>query len=449
MTESTALDVREPPWTQLAPPAWRRTYLGHVVDVRSGATPSDEPSFWNGSIPWISPKDMKVFRIFDAEDHVSEAAIVNSSLRWIPAGSVLMVTRGMILDRTVPIALAMRALTINQDMKALVPHAEVHSEFLAWLLLGLNHELLARVEEAAHGAKALRTEQWKSLLVALPPWDFQLRIAHFLARRTQAIDRVIETKQRLLELLAEKRQALIVQAVTQGLNRRVRTKQSNIPWIDQIPEHWTVQRIRFLYRERNEVPLDGDGIVTAFRDGQVALRERRRADGFMLADKEVGYQHVCAGDVVVHSMDAFAGAIGVAEDDGKCTPEYVVLVPSVEGADNGYFARLLRVMAQRDFIFVMCPSVRERAPRIRFVTLRDMFVPVPPASEQNSIAEVVGKVHTQTQRAMESLRTSVAKLGEYRQALITAAVTGKIDVTKAETPKQKKRAAEQMELELA
>lgn len=287
------------------------------------------------------------------------------------------------------------------------------------------------------------------LPVPLPSLPTQRRIVSFLTMKSAAIDALIAKKERLLELLVEKRQAFITQCVTEGLHLGVPMKESGIPWIDRIPSHWDVERVRFLFRERNELPLDGDGIVTAFRDGQVALRERRRADGFMLADKEVGYQHVRAGDLVVHSMDAFAGAIGVAEDDGKCTPEYVVLVPSVPSASNVYFATLFRVMAQRDFIFVMCPSVRERAPRIRFITLRDMFVPVPPPNEQNAIASVVAKTHRDTQPALASLRASITRLREYRQALISAAVTGQLDVTRAEAPKRKKRGSDQTELELA
>lgn len=418
-------------WLESAPPTWTRAVLGHVVGVRSGATPSkDDPSFWDGTIPWVSPKDMKVFRIGDAEDHVSEHAVRSSALRMLPAGCVLMVTRGMILDHTVPIAIATASLTINQDMKALLPRRGVKAEYLAWLLVGLNSALLARVEEAAHGAKALRTEQWSKLPIALPSDLEQQRIADFLDRKTAVIDELITKKEHLVALLAEKRQALITQLVTKGLDPSVPMKHSGIEWLDQIPAHWPIQRLRFVYEERDATPLDDDDVVTAFRDGQVTLRSRRRTEGFMLADKEIGYQHVDVGDLVVHGMDAFAGAIGVAEAAGKCTPEYGVLRPRCEGtARNDYYARLLRVMAQRGFIFVMCPSVRERAPRLRFVTLRDMEVPTPPFAEQSAIAERVSVELRATSRLLRPMEQSIERLREYRQALITAAVTGQIDVS--------------------
>ncbi|AKU91182.1 Type I restriction-modification system, specificity subunit S [Vulgatibacter incomptus] len=214
------------------------------MEVRSGATPSkDEPSFWDGEIPWVSPKDMKVLRIADSEDHVSEAALAHSALRWIAEGSVLMVTRGMILDHTVPISLAMRPLTINQDMKALVPRRVVRGAFLAWLLVGLNPALLARVEEAAHGTKALRTEQWKKLPLAIPPLDDQRRIADFLDRKTAAIDALIAKKEKLVALLAENRQELITRAVTKGLDPSAPMNDSGVNWTDLLPAHWQVKKV--------------------------------------------------------------------------------------------------------------------------------------------------------------------------------------------------------------
>ncbi len=130
-------------------------------------------------------------------------------------------------------------------------------------------------------------------------------------------------------------------------------------------------------------------------------------------------------------MDAFAGAIGVSESTGKCSPEYVVceprdarMVTSME-----YFARVLREMAKQGFIFVICPSVRERAPRFRFATFKDVLLPVPPPSEQKQIDGYL-TVLAQAAPLVERLKAQVERLREYRQALITAAVTGKLDVTK-------------------
>jgi type I restriction enzyme, S subunit len=171
-------------------------------------------------------------------------------------------------------------------------------------------------------------------------------------------------------------------------------------------------------------PDEEDGVVTAFRDGQVTLRENRRSDGFMLAEKEIGYQRVLMGDLVVHSMDAFAGAIGVSDSTGKCTPEYVVLTPRTHGAtDNRFYAACLRLMAQQGYIFVICPSVRERAPRFRYETFKDVILPVPSADEQQKIADVLEKKLAAVDTLIARKVQLITLLVERRQALVTKAVT--------------------------
>jgi len=205
-------------------------------------------------------------------------------------------------------------------------------------------------------------------------------------------------------------------------------KDSGIEWLGEVPEHWQIERGRFLYSQVEIPPEDQDGVVTAFRDGQVTLRSNRRTEGFTVAVLEVGYQRVREGDLVIHGMDAFAGAIGVSESTGKCTPEYAVLQPIQQGTCNAYYAKVLRLMAHRNFIYVICPSVRERAPRFRFESFKGVMLPVPPADEQHEIIRhVSAQEHSLASLAAEAER-AIALLQERRSALISAAVTGQIDV---------------------
>jgi len=261
-----------------------------------------------------------------------------------------------------------------------------------------------------------------------PPLREQTAIAAFLDRETEKIDGLVAEQQRLMELLKEKRQAVISHAVTKGLNPRAPMKPSGIEWLGDVPEHWAVERGRFLFRKLDTPPEPEDGVVTAFRDGQVTLRENRRTEGFTLAFLEVGYQRVRAGDLVIHGMDAFAGAIGVSESTGKCTPEYSVMTPARPGIDNRYFARILRLMAQRNYIFVICPSVRERAPRFRFEAFKDIPLPVPPLEEQQKIIHLIESVSAETITLAAEAQRAIDLLQERRTALISAAVTGQIDV---------------------
>lgn len=143
--------------------------LGDVVDVQGGGTPSkSNPTYWSGPIPWVSPKDMKTWNIVDAEDHISVAATTETSAKLVRSGAVLVVTRGMILARTVPVGLLTVDAAINQDMKALRSD-RLSGEYLAIVLRALRRRLLGRVEKSTHDTRKLETA--KLLEVEVPLLD--------------------------------------------------------------------------------------------------------------------------------------------------------------------------------------------------------------------------------------------------------------------------------------
>lgn len=182
----------------------------------------------------------------------------------------------------------------------------------------------------------------------LPPIDQQTAIARLLDRETSLIDGLIEKKTRFIALLKEKILNYSDACVTGRDNDRCALKDVDIPWAPQIPKHWSVRKGKNLFYEMARPVTTDDEIITAFRDGQVCLRSKRRTEGYTFAEKEVGYQRILKGDLVIHTMDAFAGAIGVSEDDGKATGEYAVCKPRSEEAVPEYYAYLLRCMARRN-----------------------------------------------------------------------------------------------------
>jgi len=123
-------------------------------------------------------------------------------------------------------------------------------------------------------------------------------------------------------------------------------------------------------------------------------------------------------------MDAFAGAIGISDSDGRCTPEYIVLDPRSGSAHAGYFSQLLRHAARQQFILVQCPAVRERAPRFRYPNFGCVWMPLPPASEQAAIARFLAWATNRLDRAIGAKRRIIALLQEQKQAIIHRAVTG-------------------------
>ena len=266
---------------------------------------------------------------------------------------------------------------------------------------------------------------------SLPPIDEQATIATYLDRETARIDGLIEKKVRFIALLKEKLVDAADVMVT-GRDDPTRDLQEvEIPWAPMIPKDWSTKRAKYLFQEMNRPVEPDDDTITAFRDGQVCLRSKRRTDGYTFAELEVGYQHICKGDLVIHTMDAFAGAIGISEDDGKATGEYAVCSPRSDDVNSEYYAYLLRCMARRQYIFILCPSVRERAPRFRFFRFAPVLLPVPPRSEQDQIVERIKKSSARLKSLISKTEQSITLLKEKRAALITAAVTGKIDVRSA------------------
>jgi type I restriction enzyme S subunit len=156
---------------------WEVASLKDVVDFISGGTPSkQEANFWNGKIPWVSPKDMKRNILLDSIDHISEEAVVNSNLRKIPLNSILIVVRGMILAHSIPIALTRNSLTINQDIKALITRIKnIQPMFLLYLLLTSKTLLLQLVSTAAHGTKRIETSSLENLNIIIPPYSLQIK----------------------------------------------------------------------------------------------------------------------------------------------------------------------------------------------------------------------------------------------------------------------------------
>jgi len=413
-------------WLGDIPAHWEVKRLKRVFRVVNGSTPaSGEPAFWDGDIPWATPEDLGDLRgktIEATRRNLTKAGYRSCGTTLVPAGSLVLSTRAPIGH----LALAGVELCTNQGCRSLVFRSAVSRDFFFYELLAARPEL----ESLGQGStfRELAKGMLEDVELADPPEPEQRAIAAFLDRETARIDALVAKKEQLIELLQEKRTALITRAVTKGLDPTVPMKDSGVEWLGEIPAHWDARQGRYLYRALNLLPQEDDGVVTAYRDGQVTLREKRRAEGYTFAIQEVGYQRVRAGDLVIQGMDAFAGAIGVADSTGKCSPEYLVLEPIVPDTDNRYFAAALRLMAKRGYITVVCNAVRERAPRFRVPEFRSVMLPEPPTPEQRAIAAFLERGTARIDALIAKVRDAIDRLKELRTALISAAVTGKIDV---------------------
>ena len=194
-------------------------------------------------------------------------------------------------------------------------------------------------------------------------------------------------------------------------------------WLGDVPEHWQIVRTKDIFNHRKEEALEDDEIVTAFRDGQVTLRKNRRTDGFTNSIKEHGYQHINSGDLVIHEMDAFAGAIGVSDSSGKSTPVYSVCYAKNENINHHFYSHFFRTMAKTGFINSLAKGIRVRSTEFRWNESRNVYLALPPQIDQQKI---VSFLNTETAR----IATLIAKqeklielLEEQRKSIISHAVT--------------------------
>ena len=239
----------------------------------------------------------------------------------------------------------------------------------------------------------IRVGQWDLPSVALdntaviiPPMKEQKSIAAFLDVKCAEIDALTAYIQTQIDTLEQYKRSVITEAVTKGLNPDAEMKDSGIEWIGEIPATWNIIRGKYLLKYLQKPVKEDDGVITCFRDGEVTLRSNRREDGFTMSDKEIGYQGIDVGDLVVHGMDGFAGAIGISDSRGKASPVLNVMDTK---QNKRYIMYYLRSMAYSDVFVALATGIRVRSCDLRWNKLADLPYPVPNIEEQTVIVEYI------------------------------------------------------------
>jgi len=273
--------------------------------------------------------------------------------------------------------------------------------------------------------QGLNYSELSKILLIEPPVYEQEIIADFLDSKTSEIDTLSAEIQSQIEMLEQYARSIIAKAVTKGLNADADMKESNIKWIGKMPAHWTCIRGKYILRYLQKPIREDDGVITCFRDGEVTLRSNRREDGFTMSDKEIGYQGIDVGDLVVHGMDGFAGAIGISDSRGKASPVLNVLDTK---QNKRYIMYYLRSMAYSDVFLALATGIRVRSCDLRWNKLAELQYPVPPIDEQEDIVKHIDAVIQKTDAVIADKKAQLETLDEYKKSLIYEYVTGKKEV---------------------
>jgi len=203
---------------------------------------------------------------------------------------------------------------------------------------------------------------------------------------------------------------------------------ATVPYAERQPAHWKVIRLDRLFSVRDE-PADGtEPLLTAFIDGVVTLRENRPEATIKSSGKELGYQRAYPGDLVISGMNAHLGGLGISDSYGKCTPVYIVMKPTV-GVSKAYFSYLLRHMAKSGYIGSLTNTIRYNSSDFKKDDVKLMQVLLPPIEEQEGIASSVEQQVARFDELAHHAEMHASHLREYRSSLISAAVTGQLDLS--------------------
>ena len=404
---------------------WPTRPLGNAGTWLSGGTPSkDNSAFWSGTVPWVSPKDMKAARIGDAIDHVSNAAVGNGT-RLVPSDTLLMVVRGMILAHTFPVALTTSEVAFNQDIKALQAARDFLPDFLLYWLQSRAAEILKLTDVANHGTRRLPTERLFALETPVPPLPEQRKIAAILS----AVDEVIEKTEAVIESLQALKKAMMQELLTRGLpGRHTRFKQTEI---GEVPEGWEVV-------ELGQVATVGNGSTPS-----------RANDDYWIGGSIPWLPTGKVNDVVVQEADEFVTEKALAECPIRLLPAGTILVAMIgQGKTRGKVAYLaLPACINQNFAYIS-PNKHLRSwfcfyylhwkyetlrasgrgsnqDALNCAIIRKFHLPLPPVHEQDAISNALASLHDAELKEY----AVVGSLTVAKSALMSVLLSGELRVT--------------------
>ena len=275
-----------------------------------------------------------------------------------------------------------------------------------------------------------RYDEMRTITIPVPSLEEQTRIASFLDKKTAQIDDAIAIKEQQISLLKERKQIIIQQAVTQGLDPNVPMKDSGVDWIGEIPAHWEVRRSKFLLTQRKERAWKDDVQLSATQaygvipqDQYEELTGKRVVKIQLHLDKR---KHVEKDDFVI-SMRSFQGGLERAWSQGCIRSSYVVL-RALEAIDPSYYGYLLKLPSYIAALQQTASFIRD-GQDLNFENFSKVDLFIPPIKEQREIANYVNSFMKSSDEGIKLLLAQIEKLKEYKTTLINSAVTGKIKIT--------------------
>lgn len=430
-------------WVDKLPIHWKAVSLRWISTIYAGGTPSKtNESYWeNGTIPWLNSGSVNQGMIYQPSTYITQEAFNNSSARWISKGSLVVALAGQGKTKGMVAQLGIDS-TCNQSMAAISLYAELYSRYLFWWLTS-NYQ---NIRNMAGGdlRDGLNLEHLGSIQCPLPSRAESTFIANFLDHETAKIDSLIEKQQQLIQLLKEKRQAVISHAVTKGINPDVPMKDSGVEWLGEVPEHWIVKRLKHIspkigvglvinpstYTREDGVYFIFGGDVKEYGFDLKKTRHISKKDSDNLLPSRLNHRDLVSVRVGYPGITA----VVTEELDGANCASIIVIRRGSYNSD--WLCAAMNIWVGRQQVDLASYGAAQK--QFNVADAIEFIFPVPPLNEQNEIASFVENTRNNFDNLSQKAQLQIELLKERRTALISAAVTGKIDVRNWQNPTEAK-----------
>ena len=421
------------PWIGEIPADWSIVKIkAGVHKVGSGKTPSGgATSYTDEGVLFLRSQN-----VYDTGLELSNPTYITPEVdeemkgtRVFPNDVLLNITGGSI-GRCCIFPETLETANVNQHVSIIRVNKNVFlPEFMHYYWISPLGSMAISLYQTGGNREGMSAEAIKNTPIILMPLVEQKLICKVLDAKCAEIDAVLDKTRTSIEEYKKLKQAIITQAVTKGIRGDRPMKESGVIWLDAVPAEWTISKIKYTIFPKEKPVLPMDEVITCFRDGIVTLRRNRREEGFTISFTENGYQGVDVGDLVIHGMDTFAGAIGCSDSRGKTSP--VVHVCSTVG-NNRYFMYFLRYMAYSGVLMDFSNGVRIRSSDFRnFKKLAVFEMLVPPLREQNKIVDYLDSTLAKIDQVIKQKEILISELEACKKSAIYEYVTGKKEVPNA------------------
>ncbi len=426
-------------WFDYIPESWDSVTIRLISKRYSGGTPDKKNSdYWqDGEIPWLNSGTVNQGVITEPTTFITNEAFDKSSAKWIPKGSIIIALAGQGKTKGTAAYTSFRT-TCNQSMAAIV-FEDDFPKFMYWYLTCQYKKIRGLASDDARDG--LNLEMIGSIPCSRPSLIEQTQIANFLDYKTAQIDKLIEKKKQLIEKLNEKRIAVITQAVTKGLDPTVPMKDSGVDWLGEVPKHWDVKRLKDVCTIRyglSEPPKYVDDGLPFIRAPDVYRGIIDSSKMKYLLPEDVPWEKnpsLRTGEIIVVRSGAYTGDSAIVPPDFDGAIAGFDMVVSVINCEASYVAFALLSTYMLNYQIELARK-RAAQPHLNSEQLGGFTFLEPPSHEQKNIINHLKITIVHIAKQLEKTKKTIAILEEYRTALITAAVTGKIDVREIQIPNE-------------